>query len=315
VSDRFDCREAFASTLIDLAGRDERIVAVVNDSVGSSKLGGFEKAFPERLINVGIAEQNMVGVGAGLANGGRIPFVSGAAPFLTGRALEQIKADVAYSNTNVKLCGQSPGMAYGELGPTHHSIEDLAWLRAIANLPVIVPADPVETEQVLRWAAETVGPVFIRVSRTPVRAVNRDDYVFRLGVATRLRGGDDVTLIACGTMVERALDAADALAARGIGARVLNVPTIRPLDRDAVVAAAEETRAIITVEEHTVHGGLGGAVAELVATECPVPMRLLGVPGVFAPTGSTEGLFQRFGLTAAGIVEAALKLVEERRVA
>src|ERR1044072_8050463 len=153
MSERFDCRDAFQRTLIDLATGDERIVAVCNDSVGSSKLGGFQKEFPDRLINVGIAEQNMVGVGAGLANGGRIPFVSGAAPFLTGRALEQIKADVAYSNANVKLCGQSPGMAYGELGPTHHSIEDRAWLRAIANLPVIVPADPIETEQVIRWAA------------------------------------------------------------------------------------------------------------------------------------------------------------------
>jgi len=310
MSDRFDCREAFADTLIDLASGDERIVAVVNDSVGSSKLGGFEKAFPERLINVGIAEQNMVGVGAGLANGGRIPFVSGAAPFLTGRALEQIKADVAYSNTNVKLCGQSPGMAYGELGPTHHSIEDLAWLRAIANLPVIVPADPIETAAVIRWAAATEGPMFIRIGRVPVTRIHRDDYAFRLGLATTLRDGADVTLLACGTMVERALEASTLLATRGIQARVLNMPTIRPLDRAAVVAAAEQTGALVTVEEHTVHGGLGGAVAEVVATEHPVPMRLLGVPGVFAPTGSVDGLYTRFGLTAAGIVDAAQSLVQ-----
>jgi len=313
MSERFDCRDAFQRTLVELAAEDERIVAVVNDSVGSSKLGGFQKAYPERLINVGIAEQNMVGVGAGLANGGRIPFVSGAAPFLTGRALEQIKADVAYSNTNVKLCGQSPGMAYGELGPTHHSIEDLAWLRAIANLPVIVPADPAETEQVVRWAARTVGPAFIRVSRSPVRALDGPE--FRLGVAARLREGSDLTIIACGTMVERALDAAAALAARGIEARVLNMATIRPLDRDAIVAAAEETGAIVTVEEHTVQGGLGGAVAEVVAVERPVPMRLCGVPGVFAPTGSTEELFRRFGLTAEGIVDAALQLAERAEAA
>lgn len=309
MSERFDCRDAFQRTLIDLATRDERIVAVVNDSVGSSKLGGFQQQFPDRLINVGIAEQNMVGVGAGLANGGRIPFVSGAAPFLTGRALEQIKADVAYSNTNVKLCGQSPGMAYGELGPTHHSIEDLAWLRAIANLPVIVPADPIETEAVIRWAAATEGPVFIRIGRIPVTAIHEPGYTFRLGVATALRDGADVTLIACGTMVERALEASTLLAAHGIGARVLNLPTIRPIDRDAIVKAATETGAIVTVEEHTVHGGLGGAVAEVVATERPVPMRLLGVPGVFAPTGSVEGLFTRFGLTAPGIVDAARSLV------
>jgi transketolase len=305
VSERHDCREAFQRTLVELAGSDERIVAVVNDSVGSSKLGGFAAAFPERLINVGIAEQNMVGVAAGLANGGRIPFASGAAPFLTGRALEQIKADVAYSNANVKLCGQSPGMAYGELGPTHHSIEDLAWLRAIANLPVVVPADPVETEQVIRWAARTEGPAFIRVSRAPVRVVHDAGYAFRLGVAARLRDGDDLTIVACGTVVERALDAAELLAARGIATRVLNMATVRPLDREAIVAAARETGGIVTVEEHTVHGGLGGAVAELVSTEHPAPMRLLGVPGVFAPTGSTEALMRRFGLTAEGIAEAA----------
>jgi transketolase len=313
MSERFDCREAFQRTLIELATGDERIVAVVNDSVGSSKLGGFQKAFPDRLINVGIAEQNMVGVGAGLANGGRIPFVSGAAPFLTGRALEQIKADVAYSNANVKLCGQSPGMAYGELGPTHHSIEDLAWLRAIANLPVIVPADPAETEQVIRWAAATVGPAFIRVSRSPVRALRGPE--FRLGVAATLREGEDLTIIACGTMVERALDAAEVLAARGVHARVLNMATVRPLDRTAVIAAAEETGAIVTVEEHTVIGGLGGAVAEVVGAEHPVPMRLVGVPGVFAPTGSTEDLFRRFGLTVEGIVDAALIVRRERRAA
>jgi transketolase len=311
MSERYDCRDAFQRTLVELAAEDERIVAVVNDSVGSSKLVAFQQAYPDRLINVGIAEQNMVGVGAGLANGGKIPFVSGAAPFLTGRALEQIKADVAYSNTNVKLCGQSPGMAYGPLGPTHHSIEDLAWLRAIANLPVIVPADPAETEQVIRWAARTEGPAFIRVSRSPVRMLNGPE--FRLGVAARLREGSDLTIIACGTMVERALDAAYVLAGRGIEARVLNMATIRPLDRAAIVAAAEETGAIVTVEEHTVYGGLGGAVAEVVATERPVPMRLCGVPGVFAPTGSTEQLFERFGLTADGIAAAALELAGRRR--
>jgi transketolase len=315
MSELFDCRDAFQRTLVELAGDDERIVAVVNDSVGSSKLGGFGKAYPERLINVGIAEQNMVGVGAGLANGGRIPFVSAAAPFLTGRALEQIKADVAYSNTNVKLCGQSPGLAYGELGPTHHSIEDFAWLRAIANLTIVAPADPVETEQVIRWAARTEGPVFIRVSRMPVPVVHDEDYVFEPGVATRLRDGGDVTLIACGVLVPRALEAADRLAGEGILARVLNMATVRPLDREAIVSAAAETGFVVTAEEHTVHGGLGGAVAELLSTERPTPMRILGVPGIFAPTGSTERLLERFGLTAGGIARAARDLLQARAAA
>ena len=163
-----DCRKAFAETLIALAREDDRIVAVCNDSVGSSNLTGFKAEFPDRMVNVGIAEQDLVGVGAGLANGGMIPFVSAAAPFLTGRALEQIKADVAYSQARVVLCGQSPGFAYGELGPTHHSIEDLSWLRAVADLPVVVPADPVQTEQAVRWAAANPGPSYLRISRSPV---------------------------------------------------------------------------------------------------------------------------------------------------
>src|SRR5690349_22647780 len=178
---RFDCRNAYVETLADLAANDHRIVGVVNDSVGSSKLDAFKKAFPERLINVGIAEQDMVGVAAGLANGGRIAFVSAASCFLTGRAMEQIKADVAYSNRNVKLCGMSPGVAYGELGPTHHSIEDLAWLRAIDNMVVVVPADPIETAAAMRWAAAADGPVFIRVSPMSRPQVYADAYVFESG--------------------------------------------------------------------------------------------------------------------------------------
>jgi len=305
----YDCRDAFETKLRELASADPRIVAVVNDSVGSSKLNQFGQQFPNRLINVGIAEQNMVGVGAGLANGGLIPFVSAAAPFLTGRALEQIKADLAYSNTNVKLCGQSPGMGYGELGPTHHSIEDLAWLRAIANMTVIVPADPVETAQAIEVAARTSGPMFIRVSRLPVPIVHDDGYQFEIGKAARLREGGDVTLIATGVLVTRALEAAEMLAAKGVQARVLNMSTIRPLDTAAVLAAVAETGGIVTVEEHTIYGGLGSAVAEVVVTHQPAPMRILGVPGVFAPTGSAEWLLEHFGLTAQGIYDAALELV------
>ncbi len=306
----YDCRDAFEDTLRKLASQDQRIVAVVNDSVGSSKLTQFGKDYPKRLVNVGIAEQNMVGVGAGLANGGLIPFVCGAAPFLTGRALEQIKADLAYSNANVKLCGMSSGMAYGELGPTHHSIEDIAWLRAIANMTVIVPADPVETTQAVQMAASTSGPMFLRISRLPVPIVHEAGYRFMPGKAALLRDGGDITLIAIGVLVSRALEAADMLAARGIQARVLNMSTVRPLDREAVLAAATETGGIVTVEEHTVFGGLGSAVAEVVVTTCPVPMRILGVPGVFAPTGSASWLLQYFGLTAQGIFDAALELLE-----
>ncbi|NTU78120.1 MAG: transketolase family protein [Chloroflexales bacterium] len=305
----YDCRDAFAAALEDVAVDDPRICAVVNDSVGSSKVANFGKRFPERLINVGIAEQTMVGLAAGLANSGKIPFVCAAAPFLTGRALEQIKADVAYSETNVKLAGQSPGLAYGELGPTHHSIEDLAWMRSIANMTVIVPADPIETDQVVRAAASTPGPMFLRISRMGVPAVHDEHYRFSIGKAARLREGGDVTLIANGVLVCRALEAATMLAAEGVQARVLNMATVRPLDEAAVLDAAAETGRIVTVEEHTIYGGLGGAVAEVVVSHHPVPMRILGVPGTFAPTGSAEWLLQHFGLTAQGICDAALELV------
>jgi transketolase len=308
----FDCRQAFSETLLALGEEDERIVVVNNDSVGSSNTGPFRKRFPSRLVNVGIAEQNLVGVGAGLANAGKIPFVCSASSFLTARALEQIKVDVAYSNTNVKLVGISSGMAYGALGPTHHSIEDFAWTRAIANLTVVAPADPEETRQAVRVAARTVGPIFLRLSRMGVPVLYDDHYVFEIGKASRLREGSDLTLIANGVMVARALAAADLLAAEGLHARVLNMATVRPLDREAIVAAARETGAIVTVEEHTVFGGLGGAVAEVVVQTVPVPMRILGVPGVFAPTGSAEWLLEHFGLTAAGIREAALELKKPR---
>jgi transketolase len=308
MSDRADCRVAFADTLMALAEADPRIVAVCNDSVGSSNLKAFQRRFPDRVINVGIAEQNLVGVSAGLASAGKIPFTCGASCFLTARALEQIKVDLAYSGHNVKLCGMSSGMAYGELGPTHHSIEDLAWTRAIANLTVVVPADPVETAQATRAAAGANGPVFLRLSRMPVATITADAPAFTIGRATTLRTGLDATIIATGVMVERALAAAALLDEEGVSAAVINLSTIRPIDRDAIGEAARRGP-IVTVEEHTVHGGLGSAVAEVVVETHPARMRLLGVPGVFAPTGSTAFLLEHFGLTPAGIRDAVRDVV------
>lgn len=309
----YDCRDAFAQALREIAKADARVVVVVNDSVGSTKLGNLKSEFPDRFFNVGIAEQNLIGVGAGLANGGKIPFVCGASPFLTGRGLEQIKVDAAYSNANIKLVGVSSGLAYGELGPTHHSIEDLAWTRAIANLTVVVPADPIETAQAVQAAHDEVGPFFLRMSRMPVPIVHPPGYRFQVGRAALLRDGTDVTIIANGVMVARALEAADRLGTDGISARVLNMATVSPIDRDAIRDAARSTGAIVTVEEHTVRGGLGGAVAEVVVCEHPVRMRILGVPGVFAPTGSAEFLLDHFGLNAEGIRLAARELLEAGR--
>lgn len=303
-----DCRGAFSETLENLAASDHRIVVVVNDSVGSSKLGGFRKRYPDRLINVGIAEQTMIGVGAGLANGGKVPFVSGAACFLTARGLEQIKADLAYSNANVKLCGISSGVAYGELGPTHHSIEDVGWLRVLANMTIVVPADRWETAQAVKAAAGFDGPMFIRVSRQPVPDLMRAaDATFRIGKSETLREGSDAAIIANGTMVCRALEAAQRMAGHGADVRVVNMSTVAPLDVEAILAAAD-TGAVVTVEEHSVRGGLGSAVAEVVSTSKPCHMRIMGFAG-FQPTGSARFLCERAGLSADGIATSVREVI------
>jgi transketolase len=305
----YDCRDAYIATLEEMAAKDARICAVANDSLSSAKLKNFKAKFPARFVNVGIAEQNMVGVGAGLANGGMVPYVCGASCFLTARAMEQVKADLAYTKSNVKLCAMSPGMAYGQLGPTHHSIEDMAWMRVLPNLTVIVPADPIETSAAMRYSLEHQGPMFLRIARVPVPRVHSEDYQFQLGKAVQLRPGSDVTLIANGLLVSRALDAARALESRGISARVLNMSTVKPLDREAILDAVQTTRGIVTAEEALMAGGLGSAVAELLAVEHPAPMRILGVPDTFAPTGTAEFLLEHFGLTAVGIESSALQLL------
>jgi transketolase len=301
----FDNRVAFANTLIELARTDERIVAVCNDSVGSSNLGGFREEFPDRLINVGIAEQNMVGVGAGLANAGMVPFVCAAGPFLSGRATEQVKADVAYSNFPVILCAMSPGMAYGELGPTHHSVEDLSWMRALPNLDIVMPADELQTQQAVRWAVEAGRPVYLRVGRHKVPNLVADGTPFARGAFVEMASGNDVTIIAAGSMVSRAVAAAAILKQQGVNARILNATFIAPLDVAAIKKAAKETRGIVTVEEANVSGGLGAAVASVLGTletASRVPLRIVGTDD-WSPTLSTDALYAHFGLTAENIAQ------------
>jgi transketolase len=309
----FDCRDAYSQTLEKMAAEDNRVCAVVNDSVSSTKLKKFQELFPDRFVNVGIAEQNMVGVGAGLANGGMVPYVCGASCFLTARAMEQVKVDLGYSKWNVKLCGMSSGMAYGQLGPTHHSIEDLAWTRVIPNLTVIVPADPQETEQVMRYSLEHQGPMFLRISRMPVCKIHAPTDTFTLGKASMLHDGDDVTIIANGVLASRAVTAAKMLAEQGIHARVLNMSSIKPIDSDAILKAARETRGIVTAEEALQAGGLGGAVAEILARHHPAPMRMMGLPDVFAPTGTAEFLLEYFHLNAQGMIDAVLDLLGSKK--
>ena len=307
-----DCRDAYAKALEGMAEQDVRVCVVINDSLSSAKMKDFRAKYPSRFINVGIAEQNMVGVGNGLANGGMVPYLCGASCFMTARAMEQVKVDLAYSKANVRICGMSSGMAYGQLGPTHHSIEDIAWTRILPNLMVIVPADDVETAAVMRYSLHHHGPMFLRISRIPVPRVHGDDYEFRLGKAVVLREGTDVTIITNGVLVGRALDAARLLEKEGRSARVLNMSTIKPLDQAAILDAARTTKGIVTAEEGLAAGGLGGAVAEVLALRHPTPMRILGLQDVFAPTGSAEFLLEHFNLTAAGMRDAAMELMSER---
>lgn len=309
----YDNRAAFAGELIRIAREDDRIVAVCNDSVGSSNLIDFKSEFPDRLINVGIAEQTMVGVGAGLANAGMIPFVCAATPFLIGRSLEQVKVDVAYNQLPVILCGMSPGMAYGQLGPTHHSVEDLSWVRALPGLDVVIPADRNQTERAVRDAAAFPRPTFIRIGRRKVPDVSAPEEGLKRGAFSRVRDGSDITIIAIGTTVANAVAAAEMLAADGIEARVLNAVYLVPFDAGAVQSAAVQTRAILTVEDANVSGGLGAAVAEQLVSMVPparVPVRMLGLRG-FAPTGDEEYLLEYFGLDSRSIARAACDLLQD----
>ncbi len=299
-----ECAVAFSAALLARAEADERIVIVINDSAETHHATEFEARFPERLFDVGIAEQNMVGVAAGLANGGRVPFVHSASCFLTARAMEQIKADVAYPGANVKLCGFVSGLAYGALGGTHHSTEDLAWMRAIPNLRVLAPATPIDSAAAVEACAELDGPVFVRlVSKTETPEIFDAGHRFAIDRATTVREGADVTLVGTGLSTTRLLDAATILAGAGIEARVLHMGTVSPLDAEAIARAAAETGRLVVAEDHVVSGGLGGAVSEAVVGSHPVPVLLLGVPDVFAPIGPAEWLHEHFGLTAERLAE------------
>ncbi|RPI24419.1 MAG: transketolase family protein [Acidobacteria bacterium] len=309
MSELNDCTDAFVGALAELAASDERVFAVTNDSLGAAKLAGFRKRFPDRLIQVGPAEKDMIGIAAALAKDGRLPFVCGESYF-TARQLEQIHADLGCSQPNLKICRVGSDRAGGRRDAPRHSSDDPAWARVVDDLCVIVPADPLETEQAVRRIAAYDGPVYLSLSRRPVPIVHRFDYGFEIGRAAILRDGTDLTLISSGSRVSWTLGAAEALAGDGIEARVLNMSTIRPLDSVAIERAARETGAIITVEDYSVFGRLGGAVAQVVLHKHPVPVRLLDVPGALAPSGSAPWLLDCFGLTVSAIRNAALDLLE-----
>ncbi len=303
--------EVFAETLQALAAADGRLVAVTSDSRGSGKLGPFGQALPGQIIEVGIAEQNLVGIAAGLALCGQKPFAVSPACFLTARALEQIKNDVCYSNAPVVLVGISAGVSYGALGSTHHSLHDFAALRAIHNVRVIAPADQAETRAAVRLAAAATTPVYLRFGKAPMVEVHPAGAEPALTTAAVLRDGRDVAFLATGETVVHALLAAEELAAGGLSARVLSVPTIKPLDRAAVLAAGRDCGAVVTVEEHSVHGGLGEAVAAtLLGAGVSVPFRIVGLPDEDTVTGAQADIFRHYGISMEGLAATARSLVQ-----
>jgi len=302
--------DEFALTLMELAKTNPNIIAVTSDSRGSGKLGPFGQALPKQLVEVGIAEQNLVGITAGLAACGKKSFGVSPACFLTARSLEQIKNDVCYSDVPAVLIGISSGVSYGALGSTHHSLHDLAVLRAINNLTVIVPADNFESRQAILFAAQAKKPVFVRFGKAAMFHLHRPESKFEIGKAIPVRPGNDVAFIATGETVVHALLAAGQLAEHGLSCRVLSMHTVKPLDTEAVLQAGRECRAVITVEEHSVHGGLGEACASaLMQAGVRVPFRIVGIPDEETVTGAQADIFRHYGISQEGLSEAALKLL------
>lgn len=305
-------REAYGNALAAVGAKNKNIVVLDADLSKSTKTNVFKEQFPDRFFNAGIAEQNLISVGAGLATAGKIPFVSSFAMFATGRAFEQIRNAVCYPKLNVKVCATHAGITVGEDGATHQSLEDIACMRVLPNMTVVVPADEAETTSVIEWAANYQGPVYVRLGRAGVDDTTPAGYQFVPGKSQTLVEGADLTIIACGALVGPAVERAKELAQAGISARVINMASIKPIDKDAIVKAAQETGAILTAEEHNVLGGLGSAVAEVVVQEVPVPMAFVGVQDSFGESGTPKELMAKYGLTAKDIVAAAKKLVARK---
>lgn len=305
-------REAYGKALVELGNEYQDVVALDADLSRSTMTKYFAEKFPGRFFQCGLEEQDMVGIAAGLAASGKIPFVSTFAVFAACRCFDQVRVCIAQPKLNVKIVATHGGITVGEDGASHHAIEDLSLYCSLPGFNVIVPADGIETVEAVKAAAATYGPFYIRLGRPKVPAVYTEGYRFNLGKAVSLRGGKDATVIACGIMVAKALEAADKLASQGIDCRLLNMPTLKPLDEQAIIEAASQTGAIVVAEEHLLHGGLGSRVAQVVAREKPVPMSFIGINDVYAKSGKPDELLQRHGLTAEAI-EKAVKAVLARK--
>ena len=303
-------RLAFGQALLEIGAREPRAVVVSADTQDLLGIRPYIERFGDRFVELGIAEQNVIGAASGLATTGLHPYVCAYAPFISARSMEQVRNDVAYANQRVVIGAAASGISLGVAGGTHHSLEDLALMRSLPNMTVIVPADVNEAYKATLATLDIDGPVYLRLGgRTEEPPVGDPEAAFRLGKAVQLRAGNDVAVIACGALVKMAVRASDLLKKDGIGVRVLNMHTIKPLDRDAILAAAAQTRGIVTAEEHHLAGGLGGAVAELLAVEHPTHMRMVGMPDVFAMVGPTVPLRTKYGMSAEAIVDACRALL------
>lgn len=305
-------RDAYGQALAELGALNDKVVVLDADLSKSTKTNDFKKVFPERFFNMGIAEQNLLGTAAGFAAAGKIPFASSFAVFAVGRAYDQIRNSIAYPKLNVKIAATHAGLTVGEDGGSHQMLEDLALMRALPNMTVIVPADGVETKQAIMAAAAYEGPVYIRLGRPKVPVLFDDDYKFEIGKGVIVREGADVTLVATGIMVSKAVEAAEILAADGVSAAVVNISTIKPLDNKLLIEMAQQTGAVVTCEEHTILGGLGSAVAEVLVENCPVPMARIGVADSFGESGLPDQLLEKYGLTAAHIAEEAKAVIKRK---
>lgn len=302
-------RDAYGQALAELGALNDKVVVLDADLSKSTKTNDFKKVFPERFFNMGIAEQNLLGTAAGFAAAGKIPFASSFAVFAVGRAYDQIRNSIAYPKLNVKIAATHAGLTVGEDGGSHQMLEDIALMRALPNMTVIVPADGVETKQVIMAAAAYDGPVYIRLGRPKVPVLFDESYQFEIGKGVVLKDGADVTLVATGIMVSKAMEAAEALAADGISAAVVNISTIKPLDQQLIIEMAQKTGAMVTCEEHNIYGGLGSAVAEVLVEHCPVPMARVGVEDSFGESGLPDELLEKYGLTAANIADKAKAVI------
>jgi len=303
-------REGYGNALKELAEEFPNLVVLDADLAAATKTGIFRKAYPDRHIDCGIAEANMMGVAAGLSLTGLIPFVSSFAMFAAGRAFEQVRNSIGYPHLNVKIGATHAGITVGEDGASHQCNEDIALMRTIPGMVVMCPADEVEAKAAVRAALEYVGPVYIRFGRAPVPVINdRPDYHFEIGKGTVVREGADVTIVACGICVDSALGAAEKLSADGISAEVINISTIKPLDEDIILASAKKTGKVVTVEEHSVIGGLGSAVCDCLCEKLPTPVKKLGMQDVFGESGSAAALVQKYGLDAEGVYRSVKEFV------